>query len=192
MNKTALRKFAFQARNKLKSGVQQKAYAYGITADNITPITELKDGLFVNGTIMGKQELKQYNHLKNRLVYDGYEQVMDEAAYTWFNRIVALRFMEVNGYLPTRMLILSSQTPGKSEPDALTHILELSEELNLDRELIFKLQDENKNEELYQYLLVNQCNKLGEIIPNVFEYISDDLALLLPDNLLDENSVCNC
>ncbi|WP_313470114.1 BREX-1 system adenine-specific DNA-methyltransferase PglX, partial [Carnobacterium sp.] len=91
--------------------------------------------------------------------------------------------------LPTRMSILSSQTPGKSEPDALTHILELSEELDLDREWIFKLQDENKNEELYQYLLVNQCNKLGEIIPNVFEYISDDLALLLPDNLLDENSV---
>ncbi|WP_085560463.1 hypothetical protein [Carnobacterium iners] len=83
----------------------------------------------------------------------------------------------------------SSQTAGKLEPDALTAILELSDELNLDRELIFKLQDENKSEALYQYLLVKQCNKLGEIIPNVFDYISDDLALLLPDNLLAENSM---
>lgn len=189
MDKSALRKFAFQARNKLKNGVKQKAYTYGITAEQITPMTELKDGLIVNGTVMGKQELKQYNHLKNRLVYEGYEQVMDEAAYTWFNRIVALRFMEVNGYLPIRMSILSSQTPGKIEPDALTSILELSYELNLDREVIFKLQDENKFEALYQYLLVKQSNKLGEIIPNVFDFISDDLALLLPDNLLAENSI---
>lgn len=189
MDKAALRKFAFQARNKLKKGVQQKAYSYGITADKITPIIELTDGLVVNGTVMGKEQLKQYNHLKNRLVFDGYDQVMDEAAYTWFNRIVALRFMEVNGYLPIRMSILSSQTAGKLEPDALTSILELSDELNLDRELIFKLQDENKSEALYQYLLVKQCNKLGEIIPNVFDYISDDLALLLPDNLLAENSM---
>lgn len=189
MDKTTLRKFAFQARNKLKNGVKQKAYSYGITAEQITPITELKDGLIVNGTVMGKQELKQYNHLKNRLVYEGYEQVMDEAAYTWFNRIVALRFMEVNGYLPIRMSILSSQTLGKIEPDALTNILELSDELNLDKEVIYKLQDENKFEALYQYLLVKQSNKLGEIIPNVFDFISDDLALLLPDNLLAENSI---
>ena len=189
MNKTALRKFAVQARTKLKKGVKQKAYSYGITEEGIAPITELKDGLVVNGVVMGKEELKQYNHLKNRITYEGYNQVIETAAYTWFNRIVALRFMEVNGYLPIRIPILSSENPEKIEPDALTHILELSEELDLDRELIFKLQDEGQIENLYQYLLVKQCNKLGETIPNVFEYITDDLALLLPDNLLTETSV---
>lgn len=189
MNKTALRKFAVQARTKLKKGVKQKAYSYGITENGIAPITELKDGLVVNGVVMGKEELKQYNHLKNRITYEGYNQVMETAAYTWFNRIVALRFMEVNGYLPIRMPILSSENPEKIEPDALTHILELSEELDLDRELIFRLQDEGNIENMYQYLLVKQCNKLGETIPNVFEYITDDLALLLPDNLLTETSV---
>lgn len=189
MNKTALRKFAVQARTKLKKGVKQKAYSYGITEEGIAPITELKDGLVVNGVVMGKEELKQYNHLKNRITYEGYDQVMETAAYTWFNRIVALRFMEVNGYLPIRIPILSSENPEKIEPDALTHILELIEELDLDRELIFKLQDEGQIENLYQYLLVKQCNKLGETIPNVFEYITDDLALLLPDNLLTETSL---
>ncbi len=189
MNKTALRQFASLARDKIKKGVKQRAFDFGITEKGISSIDELKDGLIINGKVFGPKELKQYNHLKNRLAYDGYEQVMDEAAYTWFNRIIALRFMEVNNYLPIRMRILSSETPGKTEPDALTHILELTEELGLDRELVFQLQDENKNEELYQYLLIKQCNKLGEIIPNVFEYISDDLALLLPKNLLQENSI---
>ncbi|WP_159446093.1 hypothetical protein, partial [Carnobacterium iners] len=67
--KAALRKFAFQARNKLKKGVQQKAYSYGIMADKITPIIELTDGLVVNGTVMGKEQLKQYNHLKKSLSF---------------------------------------------------------------------------------------------------------------------------
>ncbi|MFL2132849.1 BREX-1 system adenine-specific DNA-methyltransferase PglX [Desemzia sp. FAM 24101] len=189
MNKTALRKFAVQSRKKLVDAVKQKAYTFGITEKEITPIQELQDGLIINGTVLGEMELKQYTHLKNRIVSEGYNAVMEEAAYTWFNRFVALRYMEINDFLPIHMRILSSEQPGKTEPDALTNILELADELKLNRERIYQLQDDNKNNNLYQYLLVKQSNKLGEIIPNVFEPISDDIALLLPDYLLNENSI---
>ncbi|MFL2101012.1 BREX-1 system adenine-specific DNA-methyltransferase PglX [Desemzia sp. FAM 23989] len=189
MNKTALRKFAVQSRKKLVDAVKQKAYTFGITEKGTTPIQELQDGLIINGTVLGETELKQYTHLKNRIVSEGYNAVMEEAAYTWFNRFVALRYMEVNDFLPIHMRILSSEQPGKTEPDALTNVLELADELNLNRERIYQLQDDNKSNNLYQYLLVKQSNKLGEIIPNVFEPISDDIALLLPDYLLNENSI---
>lgn len=189
MNKTALRKFAVQARKKLVDAVKQKAYLFGITEQDITPLQELPDGLVINGAVLGERELKQYTHLKNRIILKGYNAVMEEAAYTWFNRFVALRYMEVNDFLPIHMRILSSETPGKAEPDALTNILSLIDELDLDRERVYQLQDDNKINDLYQYLLVKQSNKLGEIIPNVFEPISDDLALLLPDHLLNENSI---
>ncbi|MCI3028211.1 BREX-1 system adenine-specific DNA-methyltransferase PglX [Desemzia sp. C1] len=189
MDKTALRKFAVQSRKKLVDAVKQKAYTFGITEKGTTSIQELQDGLIINGTVLGETELKQYTHLKNRIVSEGYNAVMEEAAYTWFNRFVALRYMEVNDFLPIHMRILSSEQPGKTEPDALTNVLELAEELNLDRERIYQLQDDNKTNNLYQYLLVKQSNKLGEIIPNVFEPISDDIALLLPDYLLNENSI---
>lgn len=189
MNKTALRKFAVQSRKKLVDAVKQKAYTFGITEKGTTSIQELQDGLIINGTVLGETELKQYTHLKNRIVSEGYNAVMEEAAYTWFNRFVALRYMEVNDFLPIHMRILSSEQPGKTEPDALTNVLELVDELNLNRERIYQLQDDNKSNNLYQYLLVKQSNKLGEIIPNVFEPISDDIALLLPDYLLNENSI---
>lgn len=189
MNKTALRKFAVQARKKLVDAVKQKAYLFGITEQDITPLQELPDGLVINGAVLGERELKQYTHLKNRILLKGYNAVMEEAAYTWFNRFVALRYMEVNDFLPIHMRILSSETLGKTEPDALTNILSLIDELGLNREHVYQLQDANKFNDLYQYLLVKQSNKLGEIIPNVFEPITDDLALLLPDHLLNENSV---
>lgn len=189
MNKTALRKFAVQARKKLVDDVKQKAYLFGITEQETTSIQELRDGLIINGAVLGERELKQYTHLKNRIVLEGYNSVMEEAAYTWFNRFVALRYMEINDFLPIHMRILSSETPGKTEPDALTNILSIADELGLNREQVYQLQDANKTNDLYQYLLVNQSNKLGEIIPNVFEPISDDVALLLPDNLLNENSI---
>ncbi|WP_028274968.1 BREX-1 system adenine-specific DNA-methyltransferase PglX [Atopococcus tabaci] len=189
MDKTALKRFSVQARKKMMDAVKQKAYAFGITKDEVKSIQELPDGLVVNGTVMGEVEKKQYTHLRNRIVFEGYDHVMEEAAYTWFNRLIAFRYMEVNGFLPIQMRVLSSETPGKTEPDALTRILDISDELGMKRERIYELQDANRDNELYQYLLVMLSNKLGEIIPNVFEHITDDLALLLPDNLLNENSI---
>ena len=132
---------------------------------------------------------KQYNHLKNRILMEGYETVMDEAAYTWFNRFVAMRYMEVNDFLPINMRILSSENPDKREPDALTEILSLVDDLDLNRERVYQMKEDSQLNELYQYLLIKQSIKLGDILPNVFDPITDDLALLLPDNLLNENSV---
>ncbi|GEK89126.1 Methyltransferase domain-containing protein [Alkalibacterium putridalgicola] len=189
MNKTQLRKFAAVARKKIEDAVRQKAYSFGITKDEIKPLQELSDGLIINGTVMGEREQKQYNHLKNRIQLEGYETVMDEAAYTWFNRFVAMRYMEVNDFLPIHMRILSSKNPDKREPDALTEILSLVDDLDLNRERVYQMKENSQLNELYQYLLIKQSIKLGDILPNVFDPITDDLALLLPDNLLNENSI---
>ncbi|SFC67127.1 Methyltransferase domain-containing protein [Alkalibacterium subtropicum] len=189
MNKTQLRKFAATARKRIEDAVKQKAYSFGITKDEINPLQELSDGLIINGTVIGEREQKQYNHLKNRILMEGYETVMDEAAYTWFNRFVAMRYMEVNDFLPINMRILSSKKPDKREPDALTEILSLVDDLDLNRERVYQMKEDSQLNELYQYLLIKQSIKLGDILPNVFDPITDDLALLLPDNLLNENSV---
>lgn len=189
MNKTQLRKFAATARKKIEDAVEQKAYSFGITKDEIKPLQELSDGLIINGTVMGEREQKQYNHLKNRILMEGYETVMNEAAYTWFNRFVAMRYMEVNDFLPINMCILSSKNPDKREPDALTEILSLVDDLDLNRERVYQMKENSQLNELYQYLLIKQSIKLGDILPNVFDPITDDLALLLPDNLLNENSI---
>ncbi|GAB2318651.1 BREX-1 system adenine-specific DNA-methyltransferase PglX [Alkalibacterium sp. s-m-22] len=189
MNKTQLKQFATKARRDIEQAVRQKAYSFGITKESITPLQELEDGLIINGTVMGDRERKLYTHLKNKIALDGYEAVMSEAAYTWFNRFVALRYMEVNNFLPIGMRILSSEKEGKKEPDALTDVLLLTDELNLKKDHVYKLKEENQLNNLYQYLLIQQSNKLGDILPNVFEPISDAMALLLPDNLLNENSV---
>ncbi|GEK91227.1 BREX-1 system adenine-specific DNA-methyltransferase PglX [Alkalibacterium kapii] len=189
MNKTQLRKFAATARKKIEDAVRQKAYSFGITKDEIKPLQELSDGLIINGTVMGEREQKQYNHLKNRILMEGYETVMDEAAYTWFNRFVAMRYMEVNDFLPINMRILSSKNSDKREPDALTEILSLVDDLDLNRERVYQMKEDSQLNELYQYLLIKQSIKLGDVLPNVFDPITDDLALLLPDNLLNENSI---
>jgi hypothetical protein len=189
VNKTQLKQFATKARRDIEQAVRQKAYSFGITKESITPLQELEDGLIINGTVMGDRERKLYTHLKNKIALDGYEAVMSEAAYTWFNRFVALRYMEVNNFLPIGMRILSSEKEGKKEPDALTDVLHLTDELDLKKDHVYKLKEENQLNNLYQYLLIQQSNKLGDILPNVFEPISDAMALLLPDNLLNENSV---
>lgn len=189
MNKSALKTFAVTARRKLEEAIKQKAYTFGITEKGIQPLQELRDGLIVNGTVMGERELKQYNHLKNRILTEGYQHVMDEAAYTWFNRFVAMRYMEVNDFLPIHMRILSSENPNKSEPDALTQVTSLVDELEMDLERIYDLQDANKLNQLYEYLIIKQSIKLGDILPNVFDPITDDLALLIPNNLLNETSI---
>ena len=189
MNKSALKTFAVTARRKLEEAIKQKAYTFGITEKGIQPLQELRDGLIVNGTVMGERELKQYNHLKNRILTEGYQHVMDEAAYTWFNRFVAMRYMDVNDFLPIHMRILSSENPNKSEPDALTQVTSLVDELEMDLERIYDLQDANKLNQLYEYLIIKQSIKLGDILPNVFDPITDDLALLIPNNLLNETSI---
>ncbi len=191
MNKTAIRNFAVEARRKLIEDISHKAYEIGITKDEILDIETFEGGFRVkgreNGRTFKKYELDQRDKLIHNIKYKGFEQVIEEVAYTWFNRFIALRFMEVNNYLPTGVRVLSSIEEGKVEPDIIQEALNI--DLEVDREIIFRLQDNNDTEDLYKYLLVRQCNQLGKIMPSVFEEIADYTELLLPDKLLVEGSV---
>ena len=195
MDKTALKNFAIRARKKLIEEVAQKAFEAGVTKGKIYAIEIFEGGFRVegreNGKVFKKYELRQRHKLIQRIEEKkserGFEQVMEEVAYTWFNRFIALRFMEVNGYLPSEVRVLSSLQPGKVEPDIIQEAL--NTDLPLDKDLVFKLQDSGDTADLYKYLLIRQCNQLGEIMPSVFEKIEDYTELLLPDNLLGEDSV---
>jgi hypothetical protein len=191
VNKSALKNFAVRARKRLIEEVTQKAYEAGITKDKIHNIETFEGGFKVkdseNGKVFKKYEAKQRKKLLEKINEKGFDQVMEEVAYTWFNRFIALRFMEINNYLPTEVRVLSSLQPGKKEPDIIREALNI--DLDVDREIVFRLQDSGDTEDLYKYLLIRQCNQLGEIMPAVFEQIEDYTELLLPDNLLAEGSV---
>ncbi|MBB3870308.1 BREX-1 system adenine-specific DNA-methyltransferase PglX [Parageobacillus toebii NBRC 107807] len=187
MNKSAIKNFAVTARRKLIDGVKQKAYELGITEKEIKEPELFEDGFRINQKFFKKYELKQRQKLIEKIKEKGYEQVIEEVAYTWFNRFIALRFMEVNDYLPTGVRVLSSIDPEKTEPDIISQALEV--DLDLDYDIVYRLQDENNTADLYKYLLIRQCNELNKILPIMFEEINDYTELLLPDNLLQEGSV---
>ncbi len=188
MNKSAIKNFSVEARKNLLYHVAKKAEYYGITSEKIEPVvSESEDGIVIGDRVHSKNIKKQREDLVRRVLEKGYEQVMEEGAYTWFNRFIALRFMEVNDYLPTGVRILSSITPDKTEPDIITSALSI--DLPLDKDIIYGFQDSNALESLYKYLLIIQCNELSKILPFLFENIQDYTELLLPDNLLFTDSV---
>ena len=189
MDNTALKKFAVSARHKITTGVRNRAAQFGITAQGIAPIQSLADGFIVNGHIFDNKTQTQYEHLRRRVEIDGYEAVMETASYTWFNRLVALRFMEVHDYLPIRTRILSSLKANKVEPDAVTEVLQLVEELSLDKELIYHLQDTHNTNELFKYIIEKQGMQLEKMLPNVFSPVEGDFYLLLPNDLLQDNGI---
>lgn len=188
MDKAALKTFATQARRKLLNEIKAKARLFGINEDGTFSATEVSGGLIYNEVVFGETREKQYRHLKNRIVLDGYGPVIEEATYTWFNRLIALRYMELNDYLPINMRILSSSEGIHQTPDALKNVMQIIDELELDRETVYALLDQDKSDELFQYLLINQSNILGKAMPTVFGHIDQGVGLLLPDNLLSENS----
>ena len=189
MDNTALKKFAVSARHKITTGVRNRAAQFGITAQGIAPIQSLADGFIVNGHIFDNKTQTQYEHLRRRVEIDGYEAVMETASYTWFNRLVALRFMEVHDYLPIRTRILSSLKANKVEPDAVTEVLQLVDELSLDKELIYHLQDTHNTNELFKYIIEKQGMQLEKMLPNVFSPVEGDFYLLLPNDLLQDNGI---
>ena len=189
MDNTALKKFAVSARHKITTGVRNRAAQFGITAQGIAPIQSLADGFIVNGHIFDNKTQTQYEHLRRRVEIDGYKAVMETASYTWFNRLIALRFMEVHDYLPIRTRILSSLKANKVEPDAVTEVLQLVEELSLDKELIYHLQDTHNTNELFKYIIEKQGMQLEKMLPNVFSPVEGDFYLLLPNDLLQDNGI---
>ena len=183
MDKNAIKKYAVWARRELIERVSQKALQYGITADGkADPNVDS-----VNGRLLADAEKKQRRELIRKVNAQGYEQVMEEVAYTWFNRFAALRFMEVNGYLPSHVRVFTNDA-GEYKPQILSEAIHLElDGLNMDR--VYELKNASKNEELFKYLLVTQCNALSPILPKMFQRIADDTELLLPDYLLREGSV---
>ena len=183
MDKNAIKKFAVWARTELIARVSLKGVEYGITEDNI----EDANADSVGGKVLAANEKKQRQALIAEINDKGYKQVMEEVAYTWFNRFSALRFMEVNGYLPSHVRVFTDEE-NNFKPQIITEAIHLDLD-GLDMEKVYKLKDAEKTEELYKYLLIVQCNALNKILPGMFQKIADYTELLLPDNLLREGSV---
>jgi len=187
MNKAELKKFAVEARRDLLEKVSLKAEQYGITKDNVEfKIEENYGQLFVNGKSFSTEMKQSFYTLQQRLNAVGYDQLIEEVAYTWFNRIIAIRYMEVNNYLPDRVNVLSSNT-GKNEPDILLQFETMN--LDVDHEQINELLQKGENEQAYRSLFVAQCNSLNKLLPFLFERIDNYTELLLPDYLLDQESI---
>ena len=192
MNKSALRNFAVWARRELIKRISDRANLLGIYENKPEKQiqAETDNGFVVNGMTFNYKKQMRDDFIK-RVKQVGYQDAIEEIAYTWFNRIVALRFMEVNGYLKNGrngevIYMIGSTTAGKSEPDAITYANKLS---FVDKEIVYKYQDENKTNELYRYILTSQCNELNKVMPLMFEKIDNYVELLLPDHLLDNDAI---
>ena len=183
MDKNAIKKFAVWARTELIARVSLKGVEYGITEKKI----EDANVDSVGGKVLTADEKKQRQALIAEINDKGYKQVMEEVAYTWFNRFSALRFMEVNGYLPSHVRVFTDEE-NNFKPQIITEAIHLDLD-GLNMEKVYELKDAEKTEELYKYLLIVQCNALNKILPGMFQKIADCTELLLPDNLLREGSV---
>ena len=183
MDKNAIKKYAVWARRELISRVSQKALQYGITDKEMVPANAAS----VNGVVLSADEMKQRRALIERIHANGYEQTIEEVAYTWFNRFIALRFMEVNGYLPSRVRVFTDEN-NAFNPQILTEAIHLDMD-GLDMEKVYAFKDANDKDGLFKYLLIVQCNALSPILPGMFQRIADETELLFPDNLLREGSV---
>ncbi|WP_134684888.1 BREX-1 system adenine-specific DNA-methyltransferase PglX [Brevibacillus migulae] len=188
MNKTALKNFATNARKDLMKKVEARAFKIGITEEIIkTAQIETSDAIYIDGKQLSITEKKQRDKLIQRIKEIGFKSVVEEVAYTWFNRFIALRFMEVNNYLPTKVRVLSSSNPESLEPDIIKEAL--SVDLDIDRELVYELKVNNKTEELFKYLIIKQCNSLNKYLPFMFETIEDFKEILFPEGLLAKDSL---
>lgn len=183
MDKNAIKKYAVWARRELISRVSQKALQYGIAENEYAD----RNADSVNGKLLTAEEKHQRAALIEQINKNGYEQLMEEVAYTWFNRFCALRFMEVNGYLPTHIRVFTDDD-NHFKPQILDEAINLNlPGLKLDK--VYELKNENREEELFKYLIIVQCNALNSVLPGMFQRISDYTELLFPDNLLRQGSV---
>ena len=183
MNKNAIQKFAIWARNELIAQVSQRAYQYGIDESGFGDASA--DTL--NGRLLTAEEKSQRQELIKQIKEKGYKQVMEEVAYTWFNRFIALRFMEVNNYLPSHIRVFSDAS-GAFKPEILNDVLHL-ELPGLDSGKVAEYIESNDTEALYRYLLLTQCNALNSALPVMFERMGGYTEMLLPNNILRQDSV---
>ena len=194
MDKRALEKFATSARIELIEKVTQKAKHYGFTTKGVAEKRKIGDSYFVNDLMLTSKEEKAWSSLNSHInkvnTNDDYKRafksVIEEVAYTWFNRLVALRFMEAHNYLPTRVRVTSS-IHGGADPDILREALNI--DLDVDKEYVYSLKQDNKRNELYKYMIIKQCDALTDILPFLFDKTHDYVELLFPDNLLADDAI---
>ncbi len=184
MNKTAIKNYAVWARNELIERVTRKAYEYGVKNDDIVADNCAE---MINGRLLTEEEKAQRKQLIDEINKKGFDQVIEEVSYTWFNRFIALRFMEVNNYMPQKVRVFTN-SENEFKPQLLDEAIHLDIE-GIDKETVFELIDTNQRDELYKMLLLAICNDMGNYLPGMFTTISDYTMLLFPDNLLKEDSV---
>ena len=197
MDKKKIEEFATTARKQLIQNLTYEASRIGITPTEIQkPTTEAEDiQTFTIGTITNtlyKNQIEQRNQLIEEIETHSFDEVIEKIAYTWFNRIIAIRFMEINNYLPTHTRVLSSITPGKKEPDIITEALNLDLDYTEEEiQEIYKYKTENQTDKLFKLLFIKQCNKLNEILPELFETIDDYTEILFNIQLSKEKNIIN-
>ena len=199
MNKNAIKKFAIEARKKLIDSVTDKAGMLGITEKSCSePITKGAD-FEVYQTVAGtevtlnKRQCEQRRRLVSQIESRGFEAVVEEVAYTWFNRICAIRFMEVNDYLPNRVRVLSSEKEGKMEPDLVTQAPDVDLDLTAqEKEEIINWKMSGTSEDtdkMFGKLFLKQCHQLHDILPGLFEADSDYMELLFGISYTNKDDV---
>lgn len=188
MNKAKLKSYAPAARRDFIQAVTDRAHYFGLSEKEIIPVEESGDVAIIGGRPFPRSVATQRRKLEARVKQEGFNQVMEAVAYTWFNRFLALRYMELHGYLEHGFRVLSN-TGSSTVPEILDHATQLDlPGLNKQKAVELKL-DGSKDAELYRLLLVAQCNELHAAMPFLFEKIEDETELLLPDNLLHSDSL---
>jgi very-short-patch-repair endonuclease len=205
MNKTAIKNFAVWARRKLITDTIKACHAVGVTEGGIqAPLSQstrdvqfydigMGEPVQISGTTV-KQRDALAAAIRAKEKETGYQAafdfVVEQVAYTWFNRLIAVRFMEINDYLPSRVRVLSSEQTGKKEPDLVTHPFDTDIAYSADeRAAILLLKDQNKLDELFRLLFIRQCNELNRILPELFERTGDYTELLLTISFTDKEGV---
>lgn len=204
MNKTAIKNFAIWARNRLIADVKYRAGLMGITENGIAKALPQSTGtteFYAIGTAepyaINGEEIKQRRKLVEEIENKekdsdygiAYKYILEEVAYTWFNRLIAVRFMEINDYLPSHVRVLSSES-GKLEPDIVTTPFDSNLEFsNSEEERVIVLKQDNRIDELFRMLFIKQCNALNAILPALFEKTSDYTELLLNLSVIDQDGV---
>lgn len=205
MNKTAIKNFAVWARNKLITDITYRAGLIGVSEKGIAqPLPQSSKDLqfFDIGTKdyaqVAGSDIEQRNALVRAIqekertsdYKTAFKAIIEEVAYTWFNRLIAIRFMEVNEYIPSRIRVLSSENPAKNEPDFVTTPFDTDMEFTMaEQDKIMQLKDENKLDELFRMLFIKQCNKLHEILPELFEETNNYTELLLSISFTDNDGI---
>ncbi|MCR5021587.1 MAG: restriction endonuclease, partial [Ruminococcus sp.] len=205
MNKTKIKNFSIWARRNLIEVVAYRMRFLGIDENGIksemggsTDKLKLYDmGTSKPAEVSGKDISKRVrlanhiqDHEKTSDYKTAYETVVEEIAYTWFNRLIAIRFMEVNDYLPSGVRVLSSES-GKREPDIVTQAVEVAEDqgFTISKDDIWRLKDENKLDELFRIMFIAQCKKLNEVLPELFDNSQDDYTeMVLPISFIDDDA----